>query len=438
MSATTDIDGLFEAIRTGIESPEVAGLVLESELEPLAGPGAVVQPPTYASSERNGAPAYAVYDAFVPEAGVDGWFREPRRGSDSQPEHAPAVVLDAVASQANRAEEALWAARHLVGGLPGIVVRGDTVTDEQITAALGKTPGAAALVPAVRRLLAEAEISSWTASHRHVDAWIRYAQEDGSATSAWTADGPLRELITNANSTRDATSLYEYAIGSILYGYWLASGVVERHRQARIYSSEIIGYDARPAAAGAGRYEPLPVSNRIEVAETADGFSTEVKKSPKVKPSNFGFGMVPGSPQQRGFVCGCILRRATISFSGLRAIRFGADGEEKTHAAGVVLTSLALLGHHLSSLETNLRSGCELVTVETRAGLRRVGTRAPQAVAVPWDTASLVALVQRAVEHAEQAGLRFAEPIVTSMSDAEVRLIALSAAQDVASVDEDA
>ncbi|ACZ31887.1 hypothetical protein Xcel_2874 [Xylanimonas cellulosilytica DSM 15894] len=433
-----DVPAILQALTDALADPQVAALVIESELEPVAGQGTVIQPPTYASADRSAGPTYAVYEGFAPERDAQGWFSSSRRGPDGRAHSVPAVVVDAVGSQANRSEEALWQARHTIGGLPGIVVAGTNLSDEAIAAILtaGKLPLDG--VAEIRRLLEQASISTWTASHRHVDAWFRYAQEDGADVAAWVRDGELRHLIAGANSTRDATTAFTYFVNALVFGFWLSSGVVERNRQARIYSSEIVGYDARPASAGASKYERLPVSNRLETADTADGFSSTPKASVAKgkQPSTRGFGMIPGSATPKGFVCEAILRRASVSFSALRAIRFGDDGATKTQAAGAVLTSLALLGHHLSSLQTNLRSGCDLVTVETHVGLRRAGVRAPEEVSVPLATDTLTELVRLSLRQAADAGLEFAEPIQTTMSASEVRQVVLSAALGLQAGDE--
>lgn len=430
---------LHEQLSAAIADSEVAGLTIESDLEPLAGPGAVIQPPTYAGADRTTGPTYAQFEAFAPEADAQGWQRNTRRGADGRPESVPAVMIDAVGSQANRCEESLWSARYLLGGLPAVEITGTAISDEQIAAILAKGKLPTQGVEGIRQLLEQARISTWTAAHRHADAWVRYAQEDGVDAAAWVRQGGLRDLIAGVNSTRDATTAFMHFPNSLLFGWWLASGVVERHRQARIYSSEIVGYNARPAAAGASKYERLPVSNKLETATTSDGFSSTPKANvPKGKqPSTRGFGMIPGSAAPRGFVCETILRRATVSFPALRAVRFGDGGEAKTHAAAVVLTSLALLGHHLSSLQSNLRSGCDLVTVETRVGLRRTGVRAPESLSVPSTTDTLVELVRLSLQHADDVGLGFAAPIPVSMSASEVEQIVLSGALGLQNADED-
>ncbi|MEV7972787.1 type I-U CRISPR-associated protein Cas7 [Cellulomonas sp. NPDC089187] len=435
MTTNQEARAFVDRLAKAIADHQVAAVVIESELEPVTGPGAVIQPPTYLASSSDPASKYARFEGFMPQADDDGWFRHTQRDEHGRPVAVPAVVIDSLGSQANRCEEALWGARELVGGLPGVEISATPVTVEQVEDILRKKKLPTSSAADIQQLVATAQISSWQTSHRHVDAHIRYAQEPGADRAAWVSEGGLRDLIAGANSTRDASSAFGNFPNSLLFGFWLSSGTVERHRQARVYSSEVIGYNAQAARSGASKYDDLPVSNKVALAASEDGFTATPKASvaKKDRPSAWGFGMVPGEVEVHGFSCELILRRASVSFAALRAMRYGEHGQPKTHAAGVVLTCLALLGHHLSALDSHLRSGCELITVETRLGLRRLGHRAPEGLSISMTTDTLVDAVRVALADAAQVGLTFASPILATMSTSEVHQLVLSAAQALAS-----
>lgn len=81
-----------DELRAGVAG-DAAGIRCRTVLQPLGGPGDKVFPPTYASD--NPETRYATEKRFVPSAdGIGGCVAE-------------SVVLDSVASQANRLELAL-------------------------------------------------------------------------------------------------------------------------------------------------------------------------------------------------------------------------------------------------------------------------------------------------------------------------------------------
>ena len=113
------------------------GLRIDTELEPLAGPGGLVKP--------------AVYEG--------GRYQEDRRWASTRDEEAtPVIVIDNVPSQANRLEDALRCHRASVP-VPELVLD---------LSALTNLP---AHLPS--------RISSLQFPHRNADAYLRDAQLDG-------------------------------------------------------------------------------------------------------------------------------------------------------------------------------------------------------------------------------------------------------------------
>lgn len=421
-----NIDATYEALTDAIADPETAAWVAETEMEPVAGPGTRVCPPTYLNGE------YATADDFIPTAGAAGWLNESVRANDGRPVTAQSVVVDGVSSQSGRAEIELWYARERLGGLPGIVIADTEVSEADIEKVLPpKEQDPSLNTRQVHRLLKEATLSTWDASHRHCEAWIKFAAHPDTGVAIWATDNDLRNLICQANTTTDATLAFRNFPNAILYGFFLSHGTPERHRQSRIYSSEIIGYGARPAHTGTTKSDALPASKWLEVTPSPDGFTSSIVASPPTntakKASGWGFGMVPREVGVGGFHCETILQRASISLTALRAVRFADDPEGvKNRAAAAVLTVLGMTGHFLAQQQVRLRSGCDLIPVTNRYGLRRLRRRDPEPIPMPQTIDEYAALLDQTKSAAAEQGLRFAPPIDVPLSGPEIEEFILS------------
>ena len=410
----------LEKIKAHVADNTISGLVIEVEHQPLSGPAASVAPPTYAGEDRQARHA-VTESAFVPQQGEGGWYSELQRDAASgTPRPAPRVVLDSFAAQSGRCETALWQGQERLGiSLPALIVDG--------------APEASRAIEQGERQLADSlhrNFSTWELAHRQNDAWIKYATA-GDGKLVWQQDiveitddagaGTVKSLITAASSER-GDLLYRYFPNSAIYGYWLSSGVARRHRQARAFSSEVVGYGALKVLSGATKLDPTGgASASTSVAVSPDG-SLKVTSTGKgrTEPSKLGFGQIPGGPKVKGYVCELILEQSSISLQVLRSVKY--QNAEQALAANTVLTLLALAGHSLAAEDGFLRSGCALVPIEERWGWRRRGSRVPETLEIVGID-EISAALREAISEAVRCGLRFAEPITLSFSEPETELI---------------
>lgn len=402
---------LLETIQSHVENPLTAGLIIETKFSPLNGPGAPVAPPTYAGEGGESRSSHAVANqAFVPARDDRGWFSTIERESNGQPRLARRVVIDSYGSQSGRVETALWRNQDRLGiSLPALIVGGDSFTedvaDSQIAQAL------------------QIEINSWETAHRHTDSWFRFASEDGSTKQIWQDDQSETKKLILTSSAENPVSLYEHFVNSALFGFWLSSGTAQRHRLARAYSSEIVGYGAHPVESGATKLDAAGgASKDIKLSQDSSGaivVSSSTRNIKKAeKPSVFGFGPIPSSPAVRSFVCELILQQSSISLGVLRTLKFS---EEQKNNALTVLVLLAMAGHMLNREESFLRSGCALVPESERWGWKQQFSSVE-----PLDTVTLndiTAALGDAINEAEAVGLKFAPPIHLMFSQTQRTII---------------
>lgn len=415
-----------------VGDPTVSGLLIETELEPIAGKATPVAPPTYAGAgtEDKKVPTHAFTpEAFVPAPDEHGWYAalqsDPQTGA---PRLAPRVVYNSFAAESGRAETSLWNGQQRLGiTLPAILVDGR----EAAAKVAASNPR--------RRQLEEAldfALSTWQLAHRQNDAWLRYAVDDAQ-TQIWQQDendpASLKHLITAAGAKR-GDLLYRYFPNSAIYGFWLSSGVAARHKLPRAYSSEIIGYGARAVSSGATKLDATGgAPNSIGVERDASGGLTLAKKLTKQnRPSLSGFGLVPSTPLVRTYASELILQQSTLSLAVLRTIRF--ETEAQSRAALTVLALLAATGHVLAGQDGFLRSSAALNPVEQRWGWRRQGVRHPELLATP-SVDDLAAALREAIDDAEQLGLGFAPTITVRLSPVEQALIEQRVTDESSSVE---
>lgn len=418
---------LYDAVRTHVSNPRTAALLTETEFIPVGGVGTPIAPPTYASTSRNpadkGVPTFAVSDGIpMPEATEEGWYQSLQRNPDTgEVRRAPQVILDSVGSQSGRAETALLASGALGARPPGIFIAGNADEQEGTNVSEDNTESSASLSAQLQDAFAN-EISSWDAAHRQVDAWIKFA-ETPDGKQVWEggklSDGSiLKDLIVTA-SPEQGDLLYSLFPNSAIYGYWLSSGTALRHRQPRAYSSQIVGYGASGVVSAATMLDEsggASSSSRVEVK------NHKLSSGGKKKPSDVGFGPVPGSPAVRAFSCELILQRATISLAPLRSLKF--DDAERSEAAITVLVLLSMLGHALANEDGFLRSSCSLTPVSTKWGWREHGKAPSDIATLEVDSAGDVQdALDEALKVAGEVGLAFEEPIQLRFSGAQRTLI---------------
>ena len=424
----------FEYVKAQIADNNVAALVTESEMIPLAGPGSVIAPPTYAPKEKGvKAPTFALsHSTPVPQRDDTGWYQQTQRDPETASIRlAPQVIVDSVGSQSGRAEAALLDAGAPVPNPPGIFVGNpdEGIVDEETpddAVSLGsKTsdiPSDQSTLAAQQRVALANQISTWTTAHRQADAWIKFAQTpDGKQVWEGGAleDGTVvKDLIISANAA-NGDLLYSLFPNSAVYGYWLSSGTARRHRMPRAYSSQVVGYAATPVVIGSTMMDESGGASGSSQVTVKDHRLSTVKKGKK--PSDVGFGPVPSSPEVRGFSCELILQRATISLAVLRQIRF--ENTQRAHAAQTVLTLMAMLGHALANQDGFYRSGCALVTTANKWGWRRYDQGGMIEDFETPSTQTLKGALEIAIKEAADIGLEFRAPIQLVFSEAQETLI---------------
>jgi CRISPR-associated protein Csb1 len=335
---------------------------LVARYEPAGGPGSRVFPPTY--------PTDGGKSPYLLEKRV--WEGEPR--SD--------VVLDAVQSQANRAEEALLRA-HRAGrvGLPLLELRhaGDPPT----------------------------VLTSLEFPHRYADAYLR----DSLLAGTKFDKSDLGRSMLGA-TLADATALFTHDPGSLVFGAWNSHRKGRQQKFPRVYASEVIGWDPEIGERAAGRMDP---TNLVGAAKpTGDGDWDYSQLGEKVKGerlSEIGHGNVPPGRQHGGVTLTSASRMATVSLAALDRIGFGGAGHEAAVAARAALAAYALMADRLAFGGPSLwlRSGCELVLVEER--LEWV-SRGGSVEAFELPAAAAVELFGLAVERAAKEGIRMSTETV--------------------------
>ncbi|MBN2293775.1 MAG: type I-U CRISPR-associated protein Cas7 [Pirellulales bacterium] len=267
---------------------QIPAIRARTRFQPMGGPGDVLYPPTYSG---NGDPRH---DRII----------------DGQTEHC--VLLDSVASQANRMEEAL-----LPYKIPKLEV---TVGDYYVT--------------------------SLTAPHRFTDVILR------------SCDGYPSDVLLD----RDLREIFGYSPNSLLMGIWHSNrkggaGV----RVPRSMTSEIIGVGIADAPHVGGRLDPLPISSssKVEIDDSVAGWKLAKKG---VRPSAVLLGSAFSKQGQiqrgRGVTVKYAEQITVISLTSLRQLRLGDD-------VTTALAAIEVAAATLTSRAMWLRSRCELLPEST-------------------------------------------------------------------------
>lgn len=352
------------------DDSQVGGVVIETVLEPLGGPGTPVKPAVYAGGR------YQLDERWVGE------------GADRSV--AQVVVIDNVPSQANRLEAALEGLAPRLG-LPTVVLDLSGLT-----------------LPAH---LPE-RLSGFRFPHRQGDAYLRDAVLDGVAFVK-TAVG--KALMAATADHPDA--LFEWFPQALLFGFW-QSHLGKKGSQAKLarsWVSEIVG--VRPASIETRtlgiKGDPLNLSVDEKVVYDPDDpsdwrFAAGEKKSGGSKKqdslSEIGHGQVPfrsGQEALAGVSCQSVGQRAVLSLAGLRRIWCGSP---EANAAGRALVAAIGLAAHTAAFGRpfSLRSGCDLrPRQQTWTWLGANGDETVD----PLDVEGAVALVETCAARAEGAGL---------------------------------
>jgi CRISPR-associated protein Csb1 len=390
-----------------------AGIRAITRLEPLAGLGAKVFPPTYGVDDASAVSRYATEGRVV--FGPDG----------GQTTVVESVVLDSVPAQAHAFSAELLAAverQQLDLPLVGVDFRGE--------------PG----------LQDYGVLTDLECPHRVYDAIPRDSL-DGDVPFRFGAVG---KAVTDA-TPRNATALYVHAPAALLFGAWDSTGPKggRGSKFERAITSEIVATGIALGKATSSRIDPLGIEKGVDIYQTPDGWTLDPDQAPagakKVRPSEVNHGNIkPSIDSAAGGVTAAAIEATTVlSLIQLRRLGFplNPDGqafapEAKEKAAAAARATLAALGLAATALAFeagfDLRSRCvlaptaalrfeavdraggiEAFTLTGEEGLTLVADAAKAAAeaGLPWraglhtlkPTARLAELVRRSREAAEQS-----------------------------------
>jgi CRISPR-associated protein Csb1 len=415
-------------LRDAVASTAV-GVRCRTVLQPLGGEGDKVFPPTY-GVEASAETKYATEKRKVPSA--DGAERS----------IVDAVVLDSVASQANRLELALLDA----------VRRGELKVP--VTAVDFSQSG----LPGMDK------ITDFEAPHRVFDALFRDSYDGDKLFRS----GPVGRAITQAKP-RDAAALYYHSPHTLVFGGWDSTGPRGGlgAKYERAITSEIVALDIEIGVRTASRIDPAGIENAAVLYEGKDGAAwaidkrdaaVDAKGNPKLlgakeggrggeagRPSQANLGNVTPSVDEKngGVTAGQIVGTTVLSFIQLRRLRFPTrpDGTafdgQRAEAEVAARTALAALGLAAATLAFeegfDLRSRCVLVADGPISFelVKRDNTT------IPWElsSADAIKLVEECADRASAAGLPWRDgELLLRPADRLVELIKRS--QDITVVSE--
>lgn len=385
----------YEELRGGVAGGAV-GVRCRIALQPLGGPGDKIFPPTYGVAD-NAETKYATDRRRVPDA--DGSGNGVVRS----------VVLDSVASQANRLELALL----------------DAIRSGELAAPVTSVDFTQSGLTGLDK------ISDYEAPHRIFDALLR----DSFDGSQLFRNGPVGRAITEARP-RDAAALYYHSPHTLVFGGWDSTGPRGGlgAKYERAITSEIVAFDIEAGVRTASRIDPSGIERRAgRLYEALDGTWTldeneaarDTADKPKLlgakgrneagRPSQANLGNVTPSIDSKngGITAREIVGTTVLSFIQLRRLRFparldgSAFGGERAEAESAARTALAALGIAAAALAYeqgfDLRSRCVLVA-EGPVTFELVGR---DGTVTPFDMSSADALklVAESSDRATAAGL---------------------------------
>ena len=400
----------FERLREAVAGGAVA-LRSRTTLQPAGGEGDKVFPPSYSVSGR-AEHKYAVEERLV--------------GENATP--SVTVLLDSVASQANRAEEALlegWECGELLFPVPYVDFSSSDLVDYE-------------------------KLTVLEAPHRLADAIFRDSLLDGTLFRL----SDVGCAITNA-TPRNATALFRHSPTALLFGMWDSTGPKGGlgSKFQRAYVSEIVGFDAKVGRKVGSRIDPLQIEkvapehkvfNSKDPTEVWTDDSAAAEKDKKGnpvpasrgsesgeagQPSKINHGnIVPSIDAEAGGVTiSKALQTTVISFAALRRLRFkgfNRDAETVARTAVAALGVAAIAYQH--EMDYDLRSRCLLLPAHTPR-IELLGRDGAAGEVVDIDRAGAAVVVSKAAAEAVAAGIGWTMPGVRlTPADKLVRLISNS------------
>ena len=380
----------FERLKEAVAGTSVA-LRSRMVLQPAGGQGDKIFPPSYAP-ERQNTHKYAVED---------------RQVGDSD-KISRTVLLDSVASQANRAELALlegWEQDELVFPVPYVDFSDcdDDITDHK-------------------------KLTVLEAPHRLADAIFRDSLLEGRLFRM----SSIGESITAA-TPRNATGLFHYSPTSLLFGMWDSTGPRGGlgSKFQRAYVSEIVGFDVQIGQKVSSRLDPLQierVANDDRVFKSADpdevwtvdadAAEKDDKGNPVYasrgsgegtagQPSKINHGnIVPSIDAEAGGVTiSKAMQTTVISFAALRRLRFRGASRDAEVAARTAVAALGVASiAYQYEMDFDLRSRCLLLPTHPPS-LELLSRDGSPSETVEVSRSTAAAILSAAAEHAQAAGI---------------------------------
>ncbi len=381
------IERLTEAVAGG-----AVALRSIMRLQPADGPGGKVFPPTYAVAD-SAENKYAVEDRQVGDR------------------VATTVLLDSVASQANRAELALldgWEEGELSFPVPYVDFAGE--------------PGLSDLD----------RITVLQAPHRLADAIFRDSLLDGTLFRL----SDIGRAITDARPG-NATEMFRYAPTALLFGQWDSTGPKGGlgSKFQRAYVSEVVGLDAETGVKVGSRIDPLQIEKlppdrvaynhqdetqvwTFDKDEAASGTGGRPEPASRGsasgtagQPSKINHGNIAPSIDSRagGVTISEARQTSVLSLAALRRLRFAGHSREAQVAARTAVAALGVAAITYGyEADHDLRSRCLLVP-EHAPVLEMVGRDGEVPAAVGVDRESAGRLLSEASAQAARAGIGWSE-----------------------------
>ncbi len=409
-----DIQTLREAVASN-----AAAFRCITKYQPAGGPGDKVFPPTYEGGQ------YATEQRINPDTGE---IRE-------------CVLLDSVASQANRMELALLASRRSGRvNLPLLEVQFDR-----------------------NDLPRKFTVTSLEAPHRIADALFRDSRLDGKMFRA----SDTGKLLDHARID-NAAGIFGICPTALLFGFWDSTGPRGGAgvKFQRAITSEIVGHNAVPGKKTASRIDPASISiqagtlyeralqNDVSPDWTlSENEALSERNKPKAynprdndkgnpgNPSKANHGNVTPAISDGGFTISEAVQTTTLSLAVIRRLRFPLNGAVDSDAAvdvaaRTVLAALGLAAGTLARTDTDLRSRCHLIPQNPVVWelLKQPGQ--PPAV-FPLDETSALQLLNAAIDAAKSSGLPWESIISLVPSDELMELVKRSQDLDVQSPEQD-
>ncbi len=380
----------FQELRDAVAGGAVA-LRSRLELEPAGGKGDKVFPPSYAVADR-AEHKYAV---------------EKRCVGNSADKVSITVLLDSVASQANRAELALlegWEYGELAFPVPYVDFSGHgDVTDYE-------------------------KLTVLDAPHRLADAIFRDSLLDDTLFRL----SDIGLAITDA-TPRNATALFRYSPTSLLFGQWDSTGPKGGlgSKFQRSYVSEIVGFDAEAGRKVGSRIDPLqiekvaPEDRVFNSKDPAEVWTDDPKKAETNKkgnpvpasrgsdsgeagqPSKINHGNIAPSIDDLagGVTVSSALQTTLISFAALRRLRFRGHDREAETAARTAVAALGVVAiAYQYEMDFDLRSRCLLLPAHTPR-LELLGRDGSPGKEIEVDRESAALILSEAAAHADESGI---------------------------------